>query len=111
MHRFLVTEVFCNAGVSGRSIVTINNDCVSVVPFEKEVHSTVYIPGSIAILEASKFDEFVADDIELMLNNTGHVVDKNKLDDYLQSSSLYFNGCSQPLVLKLGNPCQIIPTN
>ena len=63
MHRLLATEVFCQAGVSGCSIVTIDNDCVSVVPFEKEVHSTVYIPGSIAILEASKFDEFVADDI------------------------------------------------
>lgn len=112
MYRLLASEVFWHAGVCGCSIVTIDKGGVSVVPFEKEVHSTVFIPGTIAIIEASKFDEFVADDIELMLTDTARVADKKKLDDYLQSSSLYFNnGFGQPLLLKLGNPCQIIPIN
>ncbi len=112
MHRLLATEVFWHAGVCGCSIVTIDNNCVSVEPFEREVHSTVFIPGTIAIIEASKFDEFVADDIELLLTDIGRVYDKKKLDNYLKSSSLYYNnGCGQPLVLKLGNPCQIIPIN
>lgn len=112
MFRLLATEVFWHGGVRGCSIVTVEEDRVSVEPFERELHSTVFIPGTIAVLDSLKFDEFVADDIEMILTATNSVADKKKLDDYLQSSSLYYNcGCGQPLLLKLGRPCQIIPIN
>jgi len=83
------------------------------MPFEKELHSTVFIPGPVAVLDALKFDEFVADDIEMMSGNDGDFPDKKKLDDYFKSSELYFDGDGDmhPLFLKLGKQCQIIPIN
>lgn len=109
MSRLLVTGVFWN-GFHGQSIVSFGEDGLTVVPFEKEIHSTVFIPGYIAILDASRLDEFVIDDIELMITHDGSINDKKRLDDYLKSSSLYYNnGDCRPAILKLGKPCQIIP--
>lgn len=110
MFRMLTTEVLWR-GISGCSVVTYADGYVKVEPFVKEIHSTVFVPGPVAILESSKFDEFVIDDIEMISYNTGEGVDKKKLDDYLKSSGLYYrNGNdSNAVFLKIGRPCQIIP--
>lgn len=109
MYRMLATEVMWH-GVHGISIVTFENGKVEVMSFEKELHSTVFVAGMVAILDGSKFDEFVIDDIEMMTDASGVIKDKKKLDDYLKSSSLYFcNNGGDVVFLKVGNPCQIIP--
>ncbi|MDD6889551.1 MAG: hypothetical protein PUD39_04760 [Bacteroidales bacterium] len=112
MYRMLATEVMWH-GYHRCSMVTFEDGIVDVCPFEKELHSTTFIAGMVAILDASKLDEYVLDDIEMMVGASGAVNDKKKLDDYLESSSLYYcNGNSGKAVfLKVGNPCQIIPTN
>lgn len=110
MFRMLTTEVLWK-GISGCSIVTYADGDVKIEPFEKEIHSTVFVSGPVAILDSSKLDEFVIDDIEMMSDNYGHEVNKKKLDDYLKSSGLYYcNGNdSDAVFLKIGKPCQIIP--
>lgn len=112
MFRMLATEVLWK-GIAGCSVVTYADGDVTVEPFEKELHSTVFISGTIAILDASKFDEFVIDDIEMMVAASGTVADKKRLDDYFKSSGLYYrNGSdSDAVFVKIGNPCQIIPIN
>lgn len=116
MFRLVTTGVFWNGFIPGVSVVSYVDGVVSVDTFEKELHTTVFIPGPIAILDEHSFDEFVADDIELMFSTA---VDSfaavKRLDDYLKSSSLYFNkirdGEVYPLFLKVGKQCQIIPIN
>lgn len=113
MLRLLVSGIFWN-GFRGQSILEWDNGILTIEPFVRERQSTIFLPGYIAVIDAGKFDEFVLDDIELMIAPDGMVADKKKLDDYLMSSSLYFsyngNG-AQPLFLRLGRPCQIIPTS
>lgn len=86
---------------------------VKVEPFEKELHSTVFVPGPIAILDLSKLDEFVIDDVEMMACASGQILDKKKLDDYLESSGLYFcnDNDSDAVFLEIGKQCHIIPIN
>lgn len=111
MFRFVTTGVYWNGFAGGVSVVSFIDGELNVVPFEKELHSTVFVPGPVAILDASRFDEFVADDIEMMVGGDGNLHDKKRLDDYLKSSGLYFDGKGSPLFLKLGSQCQIIPIN
>lgn len=111
MFRMLTNEVlFCGIR-KGYTIVTYIGDDLILEPFEKEIYSTVFVPGPIAILNSSAIDEFVLDDMEMFIGQDGVSGDKKRLDDYLKSSSLYYNPDSggEPVFLKIGNPCQIIP--
>lgn len=111
MFRLLTTEVLWNGIVKGYSIVTISSDGICIEPFEKELHSTVFIPGPIAVLNSSEFDEFVIDDIEMIIGGAEPAGYEKRLDDFFKSSGLYFRSGnnSVPVLLRLGRNCQIIP--
>lgn len=111
MFRLLTTEVLWNGIVKGCSIVTITGMDVCVEPFEKELHSTVFVPGPIAVLDSSEFNEFVIDDIEMIISSSGTAGYEKRLDDFFKSSSLYFRtgNNSVPVLLRLDKNCQIIP--
>lgn len=113
MFRFVTTEVLWNGVCTGSSVVTLSDGELTVAPFEKELHSTIFIPGTVAVLRAGAVDEFLLDDIEMMVGQDGVLKDKKRLDDYLKSSSLYYESESGelPMFIKLGRPCQIIPIN
>lgn len=110
MFRLLTTEVLWHGIAGACSLVTCSDGRVTLTPFEKETHSTIFVPGPIAILNSLKLDEFVIDDIELMFANSPSP-DKKRLDDYFKSSGLYYSSGSaeSPVLLKLGRNCQIIP--
>ncbi len=114
MFRLLTTEVLWHGIMGNCCVITYAEGTVTVAPFEKELHSTIFVPGPIAILNSLKFDEFVLDDIEMLIGNVQDTVAvKKKLDDFFKSSGLYYcNGFgSEPVFLKLGRQCQIIPIN
>lgn len=103
MDRILCAGVYWHGVREGMMVVDINGS-VKVTPFERECHSTVFYPGYVAIIDAGKFDEFVADDIEMMVSQ-GNIADKKKLDDYFKSSGLYYDESSPdrtlPLLIRL----------
>lgn len=110
MDRVLCAGVLWHGVREGMSVIDVN-DGVEVTPFERECHSTVFYPGFIAILDASRFDEFVADDIEMMIKADGTIPDKKKLNDYFQSSSLYYDAATSgqsPLLLHLTHPLHLL---
>lgn len=111
MFRLLTTELLWDGIIAGCNIVIYDGETIIVKSFEKETHSTIFVPGPVAVLDSLKFDEFVIDDIEMMINASGGVPDEKRLDDYIKSSSLYYCNASgsEPVFLKLGRRCQIIP--
>lgn len=92
-HRALAPHILCDAGVMPLSIVDFDGERVVVSPFEKEICSTVYTGHSVAILRRSSVDEFLLDDIELLMNNGGSEAIA-KLDAMFRASDLYYSeGC------------------
>lgn len=111
MFRLLTTELFFHGIRKGSTVITYAGGSISVEPFEKELHSTVFVPGPVAILKSKVINEFLLDDIEMMVGRNSPNMDKKRLDEYFHSSSLYFdeNTGEKPVFLKIGVPCQIIP--
>ncbi len=47
--RYLVRHVILDGEERGLSVVEVKDGCVSVAPFEREVHSTVLLDGSLVM--------------------------------------------------------------
>lgn len=110
MTRLLTDGVFWNGFRHGLQLLAWHGGALCVEPFVKETASTVFCPGPLAVIKPDALDDFLLDDIE-MISTSSVDAYKTRLDEYLRSSSLYYD-CSDgavPLIVSLGRRCQIIP--
>lgn len=108
--RFVTNKLLWNGVFNQCSVITCAQNKVEMQLFDKELHSTVFLPGPIAILKKSKIDDHLSDFIKQMMTTS---MTEKRLDDFFKSSSLYYenNSIEKPVLLKIGNNCQIIPIN
>lgn len=87
--RLLSPKVLTLKGIIAPAVVESNHGRVVVTPFEREIHSTSYVPSPLAVLKSTAIDEFLLDDIEHIVKTNPLDVAIKKLDELFSSSRLY----------------------
>lgn len=109
---YLVPKILYQDGIKGLSLVRIENRIVEVSAFDRETEQTVYIPSPVAVLDSDRVDEFVMDDIEMVVSKGLDDRSYKRLDDYLRSSSLYYDenlsGSGPVLIMLTETGCQLL---
>lgn len=111
---YLVQRLFSKSGIRGLSVLCVDDRRVDVYEFDRESEQTVYISAPVAVLDAALIDEFLMDDLELIMSGGKWGSAKEKrLDDYFRSSNLYYDLSirdSLPALVKLtSSGCYILP--
>lgn len=90
MDRHLFPKVMTASGILAPAIVEIgNNGRVAVSGFAVETSSTDFISYPVAVLRRDAVDEFLFDDIDMILSDGWSTSTEKRLDDLFRSSGLY----------------------